>query len=75
MRPLWRKSLGKDLQAKCKGGEGIVGAGGYGDENNRDNIQIINKDAALQNFLDSHPCCPVPPRPNTTIQFKITTPL
>jgi hypothetical protein len=48
------------------------------DEPNRDRTQIVNKDAALQNFLQSHPRCLASPHPNTTIQFKIadtSTPL
>ena len=32
---------------------------------------MIIKNTTLKNFLESHPCCPAPPRPNTTVQFQI----
>jgi hypothetical protein len=32
---------------------------------------IVNKDTILYEFLKTHLCCPAPPCPNTTIQFKI----
>ena len=37
----------------------------------KDSTQITIKNTTLKNFLESHPCCPAPPRPNTTVQFQI----